>query len=50
MKTQLETAFGNCKYPHKCNCTIKDAFELTTQKQFFVIDEEGEMPVRIVSD
>ena len=49
MRNQLEAAFGNCKYPHNCNCTIKSSFETTKQKEFFVIDEEGEVPVRIVS-
>ena len=50
MRNQLETAFGNCKYPTKCTCSSKDSFETTTQKEFFIIDEEGEVPVRIVSE
>jgi hypothetical protein len=50
MRNQLEAAFGNCKYPKTCTCNIKDSFEVTSQKQFFIIDEEGEVPVRIVSE
>jgi hypothetical protein len=51
MRTQLETALGNCKFPHLCTCNIKRSFEETNEAVFYVYDEEGgesEKPVRFV--
>jgi hypothetical protein len=51
MRDKLEKAFGNCKYPHKCTCTVKSCFEITNASKFYVFDEAGrECPVKIVSE
>ncbi len=52
MRTQLETALGNCKFPHLCTCNTRSSFEETNEAVFYVYDEEGgesEKPVRIVA-
>jgi hypothetical protein len=51
MKDKLEKAFGNCKYPHECTCTVKSSFEITSASRFYIFDEAGrECPVKIVSE
>lgn len=53
MRTQLETALGNCKFQHLCTCNNKSSFEDINEAIFYVYDEEGgesEKPVRIVNN
>lgn len=53
MRIQLETALGNCKFPHLCTCNTKNSFEETNEAIFYVYDEEGgqnQNPSRIVNN
>jgi len=50
MRAAIEQHFGNCKFQHKCLCTIKSSFEFTEEHQLYIYDEkDSEQPVRIVA-
>jgi len=50
MRAELELAFGNCQYPHKCICDECNSFQLVTEPILYLLDEGGssEHPVQIV--
>jgi hypothetical protein len=51
MKNLIKKALGNCKFPDRCICEIKNSFERVIDEIFYVFDDgnESKNPVKVVS-
>ncbi len=47
-KAFLQEKIGNCKFPDKCLCVAKEAYEEISSSDFFIFDDNSNQPSKIM--